>query len=618
MNQFDPKLSLTIGFGLMMILLLALTLTGLSQIRIINSHLEKIVNDNNVKTELAIEMYQLTHEQVIKLQNLFLLTDPAERVTVFNQFKRLEKKFLAIHRQFFNLALTDAERAYLKSTLAFSQNTAKVQIQIAKLLRETDPTPVRALILKKVFPVQKEVLISLRGLVALQKKASRLAKQQAIKAYQNAYWLMSILGGIAIILGLIITLVVFRHISLAEKKLLQAKEAAIAASKAKSEFLANISHEVRTPMNAVIGMTHLLLDTRLTPEQMELVETVRTSGDAFLKLIDDILDFSRIEAGELALEVEEFELRETVEAAVNRVVPKALAKNLDLNSRIEEKLPNKLLGDVKRLRQIIDHLLDNAVKFTEIGEINLAVTGRLLSEYQLELHFKVKDTGVGIPEERMDQLFESFSQLDSSSTRRYGGAGLGLALGKQLCQLMGGTLYVDNNTSPGSTFHFTVVMAVVVELEIDDSTKAEATIIPAAKIQRTLQNLRILLVEDNLTNQKVAQLILKRLGYTADIANNGLEAVQAVEQHVYDIVLMDIQMPELDGLEATRRIHERWRPEQRPYIIAMTAHALQGDRETCLAAGMDDYIAKPVKPDVLSAAFQRWQMHIEQRTYGDT
>jgi signal transduction histidine kinase/ActR/RegA family two-component response regulator len=618
MNQFDPKLSLTIGFGLMMILLLALTLTGLSRLRVINSHLEKIVNENNVKTELAIEMYQLTHEQVIKLQNLFLLTEPAERIEIFNKFKWLENKFLAIHHQFFELALTDAEKAYLKSTLAFSQNTAEVQIRIAKLLREEDPTPLRALIFKKVLPVQKEVLISLKGLVALQKKASRVAEQQAVQAYQNAYWLMSILGGIAIVLGLLITFVVFRHISLAEKKLLRAKEAAIAASKAKSEFLANISHEVRTPMNAVIGMTHLLLDTRLTPEQMELVETVRTSGDAFLKLIDDILDFSRIEAGELALEVEEFELRETIEAAVNRVAPRALAKNLDLSSRIEEKLPNKLLGDVKRLRQIIDHLLDNAVKFTEIGEINLTVTGRLLSEYQLELHFKVKDTGVGIPEERMDQLFESFSQLDSSSTRRYGGAGLGLALGKQLCQLMGGTLYVDNNTPPGSTFHFTVVMAVAVEPGIDGSIKAETTIVPAAKIQRSLQNLRILLVEDNLTNQKVAQLILKRLGYTADIANNGLEAVQAVEQHVYDIVLMDVQMPELDGLEATRLIHERWRPEQRPYIIAMTAHALQGDRETCLAAGMDDYIAKPVKPDVLSTAFQRWQMHIEQRTYGNT
>jgi signal transduction histidine kinase/ActR/RegA family two-component response regulator len=615
MNQLDPKLSLTIGFGLMMILLLALTLTGLSRIRIINSHLEKIVNENNVKTELAIEMYQLTHEQVIKLQNLFLLTDPAERIDMFNKFKWLENKFLDIHHQFFDLALTDAEKAYLKTTLVFSQNAAEMQVQIAELLREEDPIPFQTLILKKVLPVQKEVMTSLRGLVALQKKASRLAEQQAVQAYQNAYWLMSILGSVAIVLGLLITFVVFRHISLAEKKLLQAKEAAIAASKAKSEFLANISHEVRTPMNAVIGMTHLLLDTRLTPEQMELVETVRTSGDAFLKLIDDILDFSRIEAGELALEVEEFKLRETIEAAVNRVVPKALAKNLDLNSRIEESLPNKLLGDVKRLRQIIDHLLDNAVKFTEIGEINLTVTGRQLSEYQLELHFKVKDTGVGIPEERMDQLFESFSQLDSSSTRRYGGAGLGLALGKQLCQLMGGTLYVDNNTPPGSTFHFTVVMAISVEPGLDGSIKkSEIAVVSAPKIQRSLQNLRILLVEDNLTNQKVAQLILKRLGYTADIANNGLEAVQAVEQHVYDIVLMDVQMPELDGLEATRLIHERWRPEQRPYIIAMTAHALQGDRETCLAAGMDDYIAKPVKPDVLSAAFQRWQRHIEQHS----
>ena len=614
MNQLDPKLSLTIGFGLMMILLLALTLTGLSRIRIINNHLEKIVNENNVKTELATEMYQLTQEQVIKLQHLFLLTTHAERIEIFNKFKWLEKKFLTTHHQFFDLALTEAERTYLKSTLAFSQNTAEVQIQIAELLREEDPAPFRALILKKVLPVQKEVMTSLRGLVVLQKKASRLAEQQAVQAYQHAYWVMSILGGIAIALGLVITFVVFRHISLAEKKLLQAKEAAVAASKAKSEFLANISHEVRTPMNAVIGMTHLLLDTHLTTEQLELVETVRTSGDAFLKLIDDILDFSRIEAGELALEIEEFELRETIEAAVNKVIPKAIAKNLDINSRIEGQLPNKLLGDVKRLRQILDHLLDNAVKFTEIGEINLTITGRSLSEYQIELHFKVKDTGVGIPEERMDQLFESFSQLDSSSTRRYGGAGLGLALGKQLCQLMGGTLCVENNTSPGSTFHFTVVMEVFVEPSLDNS--ASPTTATAVKTQRTLQNLRILLVEDNLTNQKVAQLILKRMGYTADIANNGLEAVQAVEQHVYDIVLMDVQMPELDGLEATRRIHERWRPEQRPYIIAMTAHALQGDRETCLAAGMDDYIAKPVKPEVLSTAFQRWQMYLEQRTDG--
>jgi signal transduction histidine kinase/ActR/RegA family two-component response regulator len=614
MNQLDPKLSLTIGFGLMMILLLALTLTGLSRIRIVNSHLEKIVNENNVKTELATEMYQLTHEQVIKLQNLFLLTTPAERIEIFNKFKWLEKKFLETHHQFFDLALTDAERTYLKSTLAFSQNTAEVQIRITELLREEDPTPFRTLILKKVLPVQKEVMTSLKGLVALQKKASRLAEQQAVQAYQHAYWLMSILGGIAIALGLVITLVVFRHISLAEKKLLQAKEAAVAASKAKSEFLANISHEVRTPMNAVIGMTHLLLDTQLTSEQLELVETVRTSGDAFLKLIDDILDFSKIEAGELALEVEEFQLRETIEAAVNKVLPKAIAKNLDISSRIEEQLPNKLLGDVKRLRQIMDHLLDNAVKFTEIGEVKLTVAGRLLSEYQIELHFKVKDTGVGIPEERMDQLFESFSQLDSSSTRRYGGAGLGLALGKQLCQLMGGTLCVENNTSPGSTFHFTVVMEVSVEPLQDNLAKPETTVATAPKIQRTLQNLRILLVEDNLTNQKVAQLILKRMGYTADIANNGLEAVQAVEQHVYDIVLMDVQMPELDGLEATRLIHERWRPEQRPYIIAMTAHALQGDREACLAAGMDDYMSKPVKPEVLSAAFKRWQLHIEQQT----
>jgi CheY-like chemotaxis protein len=362
-------------------------------------------------------------------------------------------------------------------------------------------------------------------------------------------------------------------------------------------------------MNAVIGMSQLLLDTELNTEQRELVSTIYSSGDTFLNLIDDILDFSKLEAGSLKLEEENFDLYELIETCLEKVAAKAHAKNLDMTLAFDEHTPTQVFGDRNRLQQIVHHLLDNAIKFTDSGDIRVKMVSRLLNEQRLELYFTVQDTGVGIPIERLDTLFQSFSQVDASRTRRYGGTGIGLALCKQLSQLMGGTMWATSQVGDGSTFHFTVVLTPLSLPVIEPEETPEVELLVE---EEPPEHVRILLVEDNKTNQKVAQLILRRLGYEIEMVDNGQEAVEAVEQTVYDVVLMDIQMPELDGIEATRRIHERWPPGQRPYIIAMTAHALRGDREKCLAAGMNDYVSKPVKPEALAAALERWRLSVEQ------
>ncbi|MBE0597806.1 MAG: response regulator [Desulfuromonadales bacterium] len=390
------------------------------------------------------------------------------------------------------------------------------------------------------------------------------------------------------VLGIVIDITAMKNV---EEELLRAKEAADAASRAKTEFLANMSHEIRTPLTVAMGAVELLMTTELDLQQRRYLEMARSSSEALLQLIEDLLDFSRFDAGQMLVREEPFDLRGCIEDAVQALRPQAEGKGLNLKVGIGPGVPGIARGDAGRLRQVLVNLVGNAVKFTEQGEVTVQVSPHPAGgerEGKGFLLFSVQDTGIGVAPEKADRLFRTFSQVDASLTRRYGGTGLGLALSKRIVEHFGGEIWMQSEPGRGSTFSFTLAL------------------VPPEVAPPAIRDVRILLAEDDPMVRDLLRMALESRGWSVVTAGSGSQALDAWESGHFDLLLMDVQMPEMDGLEATRVLRQRESASEAHLpIIALTAHARQEDREACRQAGMDDYLAKPIQLQTLFATIER-------------
>lgn len=415
----------------------------------------------------------------------------------------------------------------------------------------------------------------------------------------------------------------FNQLIRSKQSLNAAKNEAESANIAKSDFLANMSHEIRTPMNSILGMSEFMANSSLDSKQKVYMSNIRSSAEILLALINDILDLSKIEAGQLSIEQQEFNVSSALESTGNLIAYKIQEKGLTFNQHIHKDIPDRLVGDPGRLRQILLNLCSNAEKFTHQGEIDVTVSLVGQTDEEAELKFEVRDTGIGIPADKMDLLFKHFSQIDTSSTRRYGGSGLGLVISKKLVELMDGQIGVESTEGSGSVFWFTAKFRQqnkykenASEAENPDATLINGILI--AEDNRPILNdeikrrLKILVAEDNLLNQIVLTTILEKAGYTADAVSNGREAVHAMEKNHYDIILMDVQMPEMGGLEATRLIRSGNSLNPHAIIIAVTAKAMKEDRTESEEAGMNDYVTKPIQPTILLEKIRRYMAKIAE------
>ncbi|MGB1110271.1 MAG: ATP-binding protein [Gammaproteobacteria bacterium] len=609
------------GFVLLLILLLAVVGYTLVQLDSLADDMERIVRFHNQKEQIATDMQVAGYRRSDALYNFALTDDPFERDAYFLDYNRAGFDVGLARNALRDMGLGDGEQVIMNRQSALIEQVIDGQEKVIDLITADDPEA-RQVLQDEVLPVQADINQTFAMLRDINSLAATQVLDETHESTRSTLLVAIFLGAACLVLGVGTALLVFRHTSRQSQQITehvaeleQARKAADKANRAKSDFLAVMSHEIRTPMNGVLGMVDLMRSTELNDTQSDYLETIASSGEILLTLLNDVLDLSKIEAGHLELEEVDFQLHRLIESVIMLMSGKAHLKGLKIEAEIDPDVPMVLKGDPTRLRQILFNLLSNAVKFTDQGRILVKVGFQPSGRNEYHLRLAVSDTGIGISEEAKEHLFDAFSQADTSIARRFGGTGLGLAICKRLVGAMGGNIKLTSHTGEGSEFYFDVPFEVG-DPEALKHVAAERPFSPKGQIHG---GLHVLLVDDDEVNQRVGASMLEHLGHTANIAGDGEHALDAISKGQFDVVLMDMQMPGMDGLETTRRIRALNDPSRSQVpIIALTASISSDLHTECAEAGMNGVLSKPIKRELLFQELSQFEAQSPRTRLSDS